>query len=355
MLCASKQGYHKAEVVFNRSAALQDTYIKTRDEVLGSIYQHVSEEFTRLYRRLHRDDEGLFRAEMYPRNAGLHLDVDFYGRGMFPPNALHSEGHQDSMGLCLFLVLSERLSGNDLQVLLLDDVIMSADAGHRKQLARILVTEFKNRQIILTTHDRVWAKQLMTERFVTAPNVLEINRWTIDTGPIYSELIPIWNEIESDLASNQVNAAGSKLRAWAESFSKQVCHNFRAPVPFRIDGQYPLADVLGPARKHVRKYLNRAMETARKHNNAEQVAELSCLQRRFQNVDERIKKEYWVANWASHDNQEDALTSNEVEDAVNAFRDFEELLRCPRCSRFLELTSRREVIMCKCGGVSWPV
>ena len=75
--------------------------------------------------------------------------LTFYGRGMFPPNALHSEGHQDSMGLCLFMVLSEMLSKDHVQFILLDDVIMSTDLGHRKQLARKLVSDFGNRQIIL--------------------------------------------------------------------------------------------------------------------------------------------------------------------------------------------------------------
>ena len=355
VLCASKQGYHKAEVVFNRSAALQDTYIKTRDEVLGSIYQHVSEEFTRLYRRLHRDDEGLFRAEMHPRNAGLHLDVDFYGRGMFPPNALHSEGHQDSMGLCLFLVLSERLSGNELQIMLLDDVVMSADSGHRKQLARILVNEVENRQIILTTHDMVWVEQLIHEGFATKSNLVEIQRWTIDTGPISSEIRPVWNLIESDLASNRVNDAGNKLRSWAEIFSKQVCHNLRAPVPFLIHGRYPLSDVLEPALSRFRKNLNKAINKARANNKKELETTLESLLSEWDEVFHAIEKERWVLNRTSHDNQKYTFTSGEVKDAVNAFQRFYDLMRCPNCSRLPKLSAGREAILCPCGNITWPL
>ncbi len=355
LLCASKQEYHKAEVVFNRSVALHDTYIKIRDEVLNSIYQHVSEEFTRLYRQLHRDDEELFRAEMHPRNAGLHLDVDFYGRGMFPPNALHSEGHQDSMGLCLFLVLSERLSGTDLQVILLDDVIMSVDEAHRKQLAGVLVNEFAHRQIILTTHDTVWVEQLMREGFATKSDLVEMQRWTVDTGPIYREAPPVWNLIESDLASDQTNAAGNKLRAWAESFSKQVCHNFRAPVPFRVDGMYTLADVFEPAKSHFLKYLNKAIRRAENNDKSELVADLRSVTQRMQEVDEATKKEYWILNWTSHDNPGRALTSEEVSDAVSAFRGFDNIMRCQKCGGYMELTSRREAIVCKCKHIIWAV
>ena len=337
-----------------RSASLSKSFLDARKTVIGKLYDGLSDDFASLYRRLH-EDEPSFSAKIQPRNAGLSLDVEFYDRGLYPPNALHSEGHQDSMGLCLFLVLSERLSGNDLQVMLLDDVIMSADAGHRKQLARILANDFEERQIILTTHDKVWLKQLESESFASGSNVVEMQRWTIDTVPIYREVRPVWDLIKHDLDSNQINDAGSKLRGWAESFSKQVCHNFKAPVPFRIDGQYTLADVLGPARSSVRKYLKKALMKAQRNNNSERSVELISLDNRMQQVDEAIEKESWVVNWASHDNQRDSLTANEVEDVVAAFRKFDELLHCPNCCGFLELTNRREAIVCRCGHVSWRV
>ena len=55
---------------------------------------------------MHKPDEPDFSAELKPEEAALNLEVDFYGRGKYPPNAMHSEGHQDSMGICLWLALS---------------------------------------------------------------------------------------------------------------------------------------------------------------------------------------------------------------------------------------------------------
>ena len=57
----------------------------------------------------------------------LNLEVGFYGRGTFPPHAFHSEGHQDSMGLCLYLALAERLTEGLIDLIILDDVVMSVD------------------------------------------------------------------------------------------------------------------------------------------------------------------------------------------------------------------------------------
>lgn len=343
-----------SRIAYVRCKSLFRYFGESSNEILGNLYNGLSDEFGSLYRTLH-EDESDFSAKICPQNAGLNLEVGFYDRGLHPPNALHSEGHQDSMGLCMFLVLSERLSGNDLQVLLLDDVIMSADLGHRKNLARLLADEFENRQVILTTHDIIWVEQLKRENFASGENIIELHGWTIDTGPIYREVREVWDSIESDLNSNQANTAGSKLRNWAESFSKHVCHNFKAPVPYRIDGKYTLADLLQPAQNSFRKYLKKAIKNAQNNNNSDILDKVMTVDGKMHEVSETISKETWVLNWTSHDNQGNTLTSDEVRDAVSAFKEFAALARCQNCCGFLELTNRREVIICKCGNVSWRV
>jgi len=65
----------------------------------------------------------------------MYAHVNFYDRGLFPPAAFHSEGHQDGMGVCLYLALMKRLFGKRITFALLDDVVMSVDAGHRYQSA----------------------------------------------------------------------------------------------------------------------------------------------------------------------------------------------------------------------------
>ena len=50
--------------------------------------------------------------------AGVDFKVDFHGRGVNPPNALHSEGHQDSMGICLYLSLAERLTKGFIDIII---------------------------------------------------------------------------------------------------------------------------------------------------------------------------------------------------------------------------------------------
>ena len=70
------------------------------------------------------------------------------------------------MGVCLYLALMKRLLGNRFRFALLDDVVMSVDADHRKQFCKLLKNHFPNTQFIITTHDKIWAKQMQTEHLV---------------------------------------------------------------------------------------------------------------------------------------------------------------------------------------------
>ena len=59
------------------------------------------------------------------------------------------------MGLCLYLALMKHLLGDQFTFAVLDDVLMSVDAGHRREVCNLLKTKFPNTQFVLTTHDNV--------------------------------------------------------------------------------------------------------------------------------------------------------------------------------------------------------
>jgi recombinational DNA repair ATPase RecF len=136
-----------------RARKVSDIYANTSDKVLVGIYAAVEKDFASLYRYVNREDENKFNAQLVPSMGKLGFGVDFYGRGFFPPGAYHSEGHQDSMGLCLYLALMRHLQGTGFTLAVLDDILMSVDAGHRREVCSLLKKEFPNTQFIMTTHD----------------------------------------------------------------------------------------------------------------------------------------------------------------------------------------------------------
>src|SRR5262249_40981955 len=156
-------------------------YNKAHEDVLDGIYEKVAEDFTKFYRIINRDDEDKFVGKLESAPAKLSFDVDFYERGLFPPGAYHSEGHQDGMGLCLYLALRKRALGDKFTFAVLDDVLMSVDPGHRREVGRLLKNEFPDTQFILTTHDRVWLQYMKTEGLIVRSQLF--GGWSVEMGP----------------------------------------------------------------------------------------------------------------------------------------------------------------------------
>jgi len=172
----------RAETAANVSAQ----YGAVSTTILEGIYDTVEKDFTDYYTFINRDDEEKFAGTLTPSVGKLAFDVDFYGRGKFPPGAYHSEGHQDGMGLCLYLALMKHTLGNDFTLAVLDDVLMSVDAGHRREVCQLLKTKFGKTQFILTTHDPVWLQFMRTEHLIQGS--ISFGGWTVDSGP------QVWNE-----------------------------------------------------------------------------------------------------------------------------------------------------------------
>ena len=121
--------HNGAQLFVRRSNILLAEYEKARDSLLEGLYARISDRFVDLYNMLHDHESNYFNAGLRPNGPSLNFEVDFMGRGDHPPHALHSEGHQDSMGVCLFLALNEEITNPNLNLIVLDDVMMSIDAG----------------------------------------------------------------------------------------------------------------------------------------------------------------------------------------------------------------------------------
>jgi hypothetical protein len=139
---AAQRAAKQAAAASMRGQDVYKAYCDAMEEQLGALYAAVEGDFSTFYRDINSDDEGAFKAKLEPSEGKLDLEVAFYDKGMFPPAAYHSEGHQDGMGVCLYLALMKRVLGDRFRFAVLDDVVMSVDQGHRKQFCRLLKTRF---------------------------------------------------------------------------------------------------------------------------------------------------------------------------------------------------------------------
>lgn len=348
-------------VAFNEHAdTFEKVFLESRDQVLNTLYSSVKDRFVSLYKELHNPDEDHFGATFEPQKAGLQFQVDFYGKGYNPPHALHSEGHQDSMGICLFLALSEHLNSGLIDILILDDVVMSVDSGHRKAFCSVLKNNFPNRQFIITTHDTTWANQLRSEGVIQTKQMLMFYNWNVDTGPIINYEVDMWVRIGKDIENDNIPEAAAKLRRGLEEFSRYMCHNLRAPVPYTLGDGGTIGDFMPAAIGQYMRFIRQAKKSAQTWHQQNVIESLTIIESTAKQIIQRTKVEEWAINAAVHYNEWAKFSKNDFGPVFEAFRDLcNVLFICPNpeCGSVIKAVyegSPTAVGMrCSCGSINW--
>lgn len=331
-----------------------ETFKSTYADGLNKIYSDIQDGFANLYREINKDDEASFEAEMPVHNAGVGLDVDFYGRGKFPPGAYHSEGHQDGMGLCLYLALMDHLYGAGFQFCVLDDVLMSVDGGHRRAVCSMLAKEFPNTQFIFTTHDEVWLKNMQSTGLVGKGSVIQFRNWSVEGGP--TEWVPsdIWNEIDQLIEDNDIAGASAKMRHYLEYLAGELCHELGASVAYQGDHRYTLGQLMPNASGRLVKLLKLAKTAAVSWKNEELQKAIAEREEDIKAKVTTMKYEEWGINATVHHNEWAALSREDFQPIVDAFKALDSAVRCGDCSSILFVrphVGTEESLRCKCGNI----
>ena len=340
-----------------RSAAAQkvcDHYNTVSNTVLEGIYDEVAKEFTEFYKAIN-DDENEFIGKLKAGPAKLSFNVDFYGRGTFPPGAYHSEGHQDGMGLCLYLALMKHTLGDKFTFAVLDDVLMSVDTGHRREVCRLLKTKFPNTQFVLTTHDRVWLQYMKTEGLIQ--NGQFFGGWNIETGPRIWNDTDIWTEIQEALDEDDVPRAAALLRRYLEYISAVLADNLRAQVEYRSDGSYDLGDLLPPTLRRWKDWLKRGIKSATHWGHDDAKAALETKLAEAEILIAKSSAEQWAINKSVHFNKWENFTKDEFKRVADAFKALLDHIRCQKakCRSYPYLLPRKgapEQLRCDCGTIN---
>jgi hypothetical protein len=337
---------------------LYEEYERAQNDVFSGIYADVAGRFTQLYSDLHGTEEPFFRAQLNREGAGLDFQVDFAGRGFYPPQALHSEGHQDSMGLCLFLALSERIASGSVGFALLDDVVMSIDHEHRRAVARLLAACSKDRQFIITTHDRVWAEQLRIFGVVSDDSVFEIRNWSLGGGPVGGPRDPPWVRILQRLDEADVKQAASLLREYLEFYFSEVCASLRARVTYHADARWELQELLQEGAARYTRLLKKGAELATARSQPAVHEALLASGSTFSTLMAASRSEGWAINPTVHYTAWADLTPEDFQPIVDTFKGVCDELRCRRCGSLLTVIvqgAREVTVRCNCGGRQWDV
>lgn len=344
----------RAERAAKAAKAAYDAYCEVLKAELDGLYRAIESEFSEFYRFINADDEVTFAAKLTPTEKTVDLSVDFFERGLFPPAAFHSEGHQDGMGLCLYLALMKRLFGDQFTLALLDDVVQSVDAGHRREFCRLLKERFPDTQFIITTHDKVWAQQMKSGGLVNRKTSLMLYGWSVDTGPLAESGQEIWSEIKASLREEKVPQAAAALRRHLEYVSRVLADDLAADVPFRLDGGYDLGDLLPRLVGRMNKLCGAAAKAAQSWGNqpGREAANLRSTELGQAYAASQIDQ--WAINKAVHYNEWAAFEREDFEPVAKAFERLLACFRCGSCEAWLRLVPRGqpETLRCDCSAVS---
>jgi hypothetical protein len=222
-----------------------DELAAARRRGLERMRHELEDEIERLYNMIH-PNEGYSGIRLQPQReqrSSVDLTARFQGRDPAHPLTHWSEGHLDSLGLCIFLAFIKRYNPG-FGLIILDDVLTTVDAGHRLRVAGLLAKEFADYQLIVTTHDQMWANQLHAA--LPASQLLCLRPWELERG------VAAWDHPLGDWAYYREVAGARPLDAIAgagrnlEQFLYTMSANLRLAIPFRPQGDYSIGDMMPP-------------------------------------------------------------------------------------------------------------
>ena len=236
----------QASAASARGQDVYKAYCDAMEEQLGALYAAVEGDFSTYYRDINSDDEGAFKARLEPSEGKLDLEVAFYDKGMFPPAAYHSEGHQDGMGVCLYLALMKRVLGERFT---LRRPGRRGDVGRPGAPQAVLhVAEDAFSRDAVHHHD---ARQGLGEadadrrpgRFQRGHRVSQLER--PDRARSSSSSTDVWDQIDADLAKNDMSCRRRSVCGgiWSTSPPSSPTISARSRL-FRGDFSYDLGDLL---------------------------------------------------------------------------------------------------------------
>jgi recombinational DNA repair ATPase RecF len=239
-----------------RKATLaKDAFSRARESAIQRVFEAIAETVLDYYRRLHdfgddRERSECTALELKPTSraaaGGLRLAIQFLGLAdSKDPRAFLSEGHLDSLGLCLFLA-TVRIFNPSGSLLVLDDVLTSIDREHRRRVGELLFREFADYQIVLTTHDEHWHDLLSTSARAWGVQgkwaFVKVESWSVDSGPSLSEVDGSWEFIDEHMTESDYRELGGPFRLILEDFLKRTAAKLELKVKFKFDGKYTAGD-----------------------------------------------------------------------------------------------------------------
>ena len=323
----------------DRAKSIEKAIVEHTEGLISKLEDDVDD----LYKKIQgadEDDPPLIRFQLAGEDTSnqqqvrLVIDYTENRKGVAPTGYLSdSQIHTVALALRLAAV---RTFNTGAPIIVLDDVVTSYDADHRKSIAATLAEEFEGFQIILVTHDEQFFRLLQDH--------LPRGRWAFrrimyidrDFGPVFTDHHMPDEEIGRKLFVGE--PSGEEIRKAEEEWLLKICREFRVSVVIRpIDKPYEyqrseLADALAGFLKDCKISIPKVPGVANPFLNSLQTGT--------------------VENFASHfsDDPYKSVSAGDEKARWEEFRSFRDLFVCSSCggNRFKRPKGLSKPVCSKC-------
>lgn len=299
-----------------------DVYKKEKVKYIKNTLEELTDRINEYYNFIHGEDSINSPKFEVSGSTGLKLKINTFNEEC-DPREYSSEGHLDSLGLCIFLAFIKE--NCNVPIIILDDIVATVDLSHKERIARLLLDEFEDYQLILTTHNKTWFNQIRNlrrarDRKFKAKNkfmYVEITSWNLDEGPHLSNHKTDIQIIQKHLINNDLVAAVHASRRLLENVLKNICIANSALIKM-TDKPYSLLDYLNAAKK--------SMEYQTKG---------SPLEYDYDDLFYEIEQVRYLGNSFVHGDDED-LTFDDAKIFCDAVYNLQEAVTCEDCGSYIK-------------------
>ena len=249
-----KKDFKELKVQFDMANITYETFKDVKIAQMKEILKNIIELTAKYYNAIHNDDAIKNPNMELTRSTSLDLKLYFDGESS-DPRKFSSEGHIDSLGLCIFLAFAKRY--NRYGFIILDDIISTVDLEHKEQIIRLLFEEFGDYTFIITTHNKLWFEQLSRlSKTYKKPqfNFVEITKWDKENGPRLTDYMTSKEIINTYIEEGNIEFAGNSIRKYFEDVLHNICVTNGISMP--ILRHYSANDYLGPLKKFQKAMFN---------------------------------------------------------------------------------------------------
>lgn len=232
---------------------------KARQDVAQEVLDEIATLVAGYYARIHPPGEECEVTRAPTIEVQRHAGGTAFVRGEFAeklvkdPKWVYSDGHLDTVGICIFLALRRYRSKNpsDSKLMVLDDVVLSIDLGHARRLIQLLRDDFDDHQILIFTHNGLFARWCLN--LMPGLKKLAVSGWSLETGPHLSDYATTVDRLANHISDSSPKEIAMNMMWLMDEWLAEARFSYSLSVPAKYGDEYTLTEIWDPFCSAMRK------------------------------------------------------------------------------------------------------